>query len=129
MMLKDVDDIEKGEAMKVSIMGHDLADAMLTHKDSGMYVMNEVPRQKGKFGKYLLNNIGMALCRNKDIQSWRREKGRDKTPGFQGGPRPPHYARMCSNPEEFIQNRPGGVPGIHPASLVVQPSVSLHVKG
>src|SRR5262245_22988791 len=128
MKLKDVDDIEKGEAMKVSIVRHNPADAMLTHKDRSVCVMKEVPRQQGKLANDLLSNIGVALCRNKHIQSWRREQDRDKTPGFRVAPWPPHDARMCSNPQEFIQNRPSDVPRIHRTSLVVQPVVGLRVK-
>jgi hypothetical protein len=128
MKLKNVDDVEEGETMKVSIVRNDLADPMLTHEYRDMRIVKEVTGQQGGFIEYPLCNIRVPIRWNEHIQSRRSEKSRDKTPGLQPAPWPPHDARMCSDPQEFIKDGPGDVPGINSASLVVEPAERFCVK-
>jgi hypothetical protein len=61
--LHRIDDFEKRKTVKVSIASADLPDAMLTHEDRRVRVVQEIACEVRNFSENLLRDDGMSLCR------------------------------------------------------------------
>ena len=64
MMSEWVDDFEKGESVEVCIPCADLPDAMLTHEDGRVSVVQEIAGQVRKLRNDLPGNLEVTWRRN-----------------------------------------------------------------
>lgn len=124
-----VDDLEKGKTAEVRVARADTAYPVLAHKDGGVGVMKEISGKVRIFGDDRFGDLGVALGGNQHLKTGRGKQGGDEVPGGSGGPRPPHDARMRGHAQEFVQNRPGRIPGVWTPALAFQPVAASRVKG
>jgi hypothetical protein len=114
--------------VKVHIPRTDPAYPMLAHKDSRVRFMEEVSCQAWKFPDDLLGHIGMSQRRSQYSQPWRAEQSRNKRPGLRRAPQPLHHSRVCGDAHELIENRPGGIPRVRPAPLLLEPVARTRIQ-
>ncbi len=70
LRLKRIDHFEKRKSVKIRITGADSPDAMLTHEDGRVRIVQEIARQVRQFGKYLSCYLSVSLRRGKHIETW-----------------------------------------------------------
>ena len=107
--------------MKVGIPCADPKYSVLAHEDGGVCVVDHIAGAPGKLGDHLLSDVGVALCRDKQPESWRPEERGEKRPGLPDAPWVSHDARVSRHPHEFVKDRPGRVPGVRPTALSLDP--------
>lgn len=107
--------------MKIRIARTDLADSMLTHKDGGVSVVEQIAREVRNLCNDLFRDPDMSFRGDQNTEARRSEKRRDEVPCCQRFPRLSHHARMGGNPQELIQNGPGRVPCFCVTSLALKP--------
>jgi hypothetical protein len=59
--LKEIDDFERRESVKVCIASADLPNSVLTHEDGCMRVVKQIASEVGKFSNDLLGDSGASL--------------------------------------------------------------------
>jgi hypothetical protein len=74
LRLQGIDDLEKGKSMEVRITGADSPDAMLTHEDGSMPIVEEIAGKVRKLCEDLSCHLGVPLCRDKDAEPGGCEK-------------------------------------------------------
>ena len=67
--IQRVNHLEKREAVEVGVPSANPANAMFTHEDCGMRVVDEITRKVRQFRNDLFDNIRMTVRRNKDAKS------------------------------------------------------------
>ena len=121
--------------MKVGIPCADPKYSVLAHEDGGVCVVDHIAGEPGKLGDHLLSDVGVALCRDKQPETWRPEERGEKRPGLPDAPWLSHDARVSRHPHEFVKDRPGRVPGVRPTALSLDPlarfgvPVRIRVRG
>lgn len=126
---KRVYHLEKGKPMKIGVARTNATDAMFAHQDCGVGVMEDVAREVRQLGKNLRSHLTVPRGGDERIQSGRVEQGRHKLPRLRHAPRPPHYAWMRGDSQEFVQDGPSCVPRIDAAALAIKPRSRRGVKG
>jgi len=62
LSLKGIDNFYKRKAVKVGVASRDLPDAVLSHEDDCVGVVEQVARKVGNFFQHLLGNHHVSLC-------------------------------------------------------------------
>ena len=81
-----IDDLEKGEAVKIGVPCDDTADAVFAHQYCRMEVMHLVAAQVGRLFQGVSQHRGMAFSRSKHSQTRRSMQGVDESLRGGGGP-------------------------------------------
>ena len=69
-----INHFEKRELIEISIPGADLSNSVLTEKNGGVGVVEQVAAEMRKFCNNLSGDIGMSLRRQQDAKARRREQ-------------------------------------------------------
>jgi len=115
--------------MEVGVPGADPANAVFAHEDCGVGVMEEVAGQVRKLRKDLSSHLSVPQRRNQYTQSRRFQQARNEFPGLLHAQRPPHHPRMSGHAQEFVEDRPSGVPRRWTAALALQPCTRHGMEG
>ncbi len=113
--------MEKPKAMKISISGANLTDAMFPHQNRRVGIVKKISHQLRNLGNNLSGDFGMPFRRNKHPQSRGSEKRRNKAPCLRRVPRLLHYAWMGGDAQKLVQYAPGDVPGVGAVALSFEP--------
>jgi len=70
--LERIDHFEKRESVEISVSRADSRDSVLAHEDCRMRVMYQIAGQVRQLREDLPRDIGMSLCRDENINPWRR---------------------------------------------------------
>ena len=62
LSLKGIDHFYKRKAVKVGVTSRDLPDAVLSHEDGCVRVVEQVARKVGNFFQHLLGDYHVSLC-------------------------------------------------------------------
>ena len=89
LSLERIDDFEKGETVEICIAGTDPPNPMLTQKNSGMHVMEQIADEVRNLPNNLLCNCGVSLRGNENTETGRVKKPGDEVPRLRCVPRPP----------------------------------------
>ena len=75
-----INDFQKPKLIKIRIAGADPSNAMLTHEDCRMRVMQEITGEMRQFQNDLPRDVGMPLRGNQNGESWRTKESRYELP-------------------------------------------------
>lgn len=127
--LNRVNDFEKRKPVEVGIPAADPSDSMLAHEDRGVRVMEQVACEVWNLPDNLRGDIRVSLGGDEDAETRRGEQRRNEVPGCRSNPGASHDPRVSGHAQEFIQDRPSGVPSICTASLAFDPVTTGDVIG
>ena len=77
---KWINNLDKWELAEIGVPGADLADAVLSHQNCRVSVVEQVAGKMGKLGDDLASHISMTLCGRENSKAWRGEQRRHKVP-------------------------------------------------
>jgi hypothetical protein len=77
---KRINNFNKWEAVEIRIPGTNPPDAMLSHENGRVSVVEEIAGKIGKLGDDLASHISMTLCGRENSKAWRGEQRRHKVP-------------------------------------------------
>jgi hypothetical protein len=75
-----INDFQKPKLIKIRIAGADPSNAMLTHEDCRMRVMQEITGEMRQFQNDLPGDVGMPVGGNQNGESWRTKESRYELP-------------------------------------------------
>src|SRR5262249_43925019 len=107
-----INDIEKRKTVKVGISSANLPDTMLTHDDGRVRVVQQVACEVRSFSENLLRDHRMSLRGYQYAETWGGKDRLDEAPSLRDVPGLAHDPRMGCHAQEFVENRPGRIPGI-----------------
>ena len=114
--------------MEIRVAGTDLPDAMLTHEDRRVCVVQQIARKMRKLPDHLLCHCCVSLCRHEDAKTRRTYECRDKLPSIRRIPGSSHYLRVRCYPKELIKDRPSRVPSVGASTLALKPFTACSVE-
>lgn len=105
-----VHDFDEREAVKIAITRHNPANAVFSHEDRGVGVVQNVPAQMRKLAQSLAQDLGMPAPGEKERDGRRGENGLQKLP--RAGERPGFVKnlRMGAHAQEFVADAPSEKP-------------------
>jgi len=115
--------------VEVRIPCADPPDSVLAHENRCVRVVKQIPCQVRKLHDDLPGYFGMSLCGDQDIEPGRGEQRHNELPCSRRAPWAPHHPGVSRHAQKFVQNCPGGIPGIRAPSLMLKPVVAGGVKG
>src|SRR6516162_4427087 len=107
--------------MEIAVAGADPGDTVLPHQDGRMRVVEQIAGEVWHLGDELGGNVSVSKGGDENGKPWRGKERGHELPGYSQAPRPAHDARVRRHAQKLVQDRPGGVPGIGPRALSLQP--------
>jgi hypothetical protein len=114
--------------MEIRVAGTDLPEAMFTHEDRRVRVVQQIAREMRKLRDHLLCHHCMSLCRHKDAETWRTYECCDELPSIRRTPGSSHYLRVSGHPKELIKDRPSRIPRVGTSTLALKPFTAGSVE-
>jgi len=98
--------------MKIGVAGVDPPDAVFPHNDDGMGIVNQIPRQgRPQFPEYLISNNRVTIRFHQNDQGSGWKQGLHEPPGLAQIPGMRQDSGMSADPQKFLDDLPGPVPG------------------
>jgi hypothetical protein len=118
---KGIDYFEERELIEIGVTGANSPDAVFTHKNGGVRVVEQIADKMRQLQNDLLRNVSVPFCRDKNCEAWRGEQRRNEIPRRRCAPWPAHDPRVCCHAQKLIEDRPSGVLSIRSRPLALEP--------
>jgi len=126
--MNGINNFKKTKSVKIGIPCADLPDAMLTHENRRVRVMEDVSGEMRVFGNDAISYFGMPFSRHQKIKTRRGDQGCDKRPSLGDRPRPFHHSWVGRDSKELINDGPSRIPNIGTGTLVLNPVTASQMK-
>jgi len=77
---KGIDHFEERELIEIGVAGANSSDAVFTHKNGGVRVVEQIAGKMWQLQNDLLRDVGVPSCRDKNCEAWRGEQRRNEIP-------------------------------------------------
>jgi len=114
--------------MKVSIAGVDTPDSVFPHQDRCVGIMKKVSADERELGQNLRENAAVPLRRDEKADRGGSQESFDEGPSLASRKRSLENPWVGRNPEEFVDDPPGQIPGRGLSSPLLDPRPARRVK-
>ena len=105
-----IDDLEKPEAVEITVAGHDPGNAVFAHQSRNMQVMQQITARFRQLVEALTENSRVPAGCGEHAQPGAGQQGLNKAQGRLAGPGVSVDARVGADAQEFVADTPGQKP-------------------